>query len=68
MFRGNCRILSNVKTGRNEPQRGLAMISMWVTYGLPVAALILGAASYLYVRHSAHSFDRKYSRHLYSGE
>lgn len=46
------------------------MTSMWVTYGLPVAALIFGAAIFLYVRHSAHSFDKRFGthHHLHPGE
>lgn len=61
-FRGACNLSVHAA-------RGSTMTSMWVTYGLPVAALIFGAAIFLYVRYEARKFDARFgSRHLHPGE
>jgi len=40
----------------------------WATYGLPVVAGVLALAGFLYLRHSAAEFDRKYGDKLHPGE
>lgn len=42
----------------------------WITFGVPVLALALAGLSLLYVRHSAHSFDKRFGPHhrMHPGE
>jgi hypothetical protein len=44
------------------------MTSTMVIYGLPIVAGLLAIAGYLYARHSAAEFDRRFNRHLPAGE
>lgn len=43
-------------------------MSVWIVYGVPVGGLLFAAVSLLYLRHSAHSFDKKYGQYLPPGE
>lgn len=34
--------------------------SLWFTWGVPGGALLFAGGMYLWLRHQAHAFDRKY--------
>lgn len=44
------------------------MSNPWLIYGFPAVSLLLAAGAYLYARHSAAEFDRKYGDKLHPGE